>query len=232
MLKSKTKTDPYVTNDFGLVFDMDGVIVHNNDWHLKSWLQFAKKLGMDLTEADFPEKIFGKTNEQILEKAFPQAGLAQWEIWSLEKEALYREMFAPHFELAPGLLPFLEKLKAIQIPLAVASNAPLVNVDFAVNLGKIRSFFQVILYAGLVAKPKPAPDIYLKACELLGKNPKDCFVIEDSPTGLEAARLAGCQTIAITSTYPKSTLKPLANNVFDRFEEIQNFLLNASDHRK
>jgi beta-phosphoglucomutase len=211
-----------------IIFDMDGVIIHNNDWHLKSWLIFARQLGMQLTEEEFPTKVFGKTNEQILEKAFPQASENQLHAWSLEKEALYREMYSPHFQLADGLEAFLKNLKSANLKIAVASNAPLVNVDFALDLGKIRPYFDVVMYAGLVPKPKPAPDIYLKSAELLYQQPGDCYVIEDSPTGLEAARLAGCRTIAITSTYAKADLLPLADQVFDHFEEINAFLFSQN----
>jgi len=209
---------------YGVIFDMDGVIINNNDWHLKSWLVYAKKLGMALTAEEFPEKVFGKTNEQILAVAFPDADAAQLEAWSLEKEALYREIYAPDFKLATGLLSFLEALKQRNIPVAVASNAPLVNVDFALDLGKIRPYFDVVMYAGLVPNPKPAPDIYIKSAELLGLPAGACFVIEDSPVGLEAANKAGCRPLAITSTFPKEKLKPISERVFDSFDEIGAFV--------
>jgi len=209
---------------FGVIFDMDGVIINNNDWHLKSWLIFAKRLGMALTEDEFEDKVFGKTNEQILAVAFPDESEAQLKAWSLEKEAHYREIYAPDFKLADGLLPFLEGLKERKIPVAVASNAPLVNVDFALDLGDIRNYFDVIMYAGLVANPKPAPDIYLKSAELLGFEPQSCFVIEDSPVGLAAANAAGCRALAITSTFSQEKLTPISEKVFDSFDEIGAFV--------
>jgi HAD superfamily hydrolase (TIGR01509 family) len=212
---------------FAVIFDMDGVIINNNDWHLRSWMEYAQKLGIDLKPEEFPTRVFGKTNEQILAAAFPEASEAQLVAWSLEKEALYRKMYEPDFQLAEGLLDFLIRLKENKIKVAVASNAPLVNVDFALDLGKIRPYFDVVMYAGLVAKPKPAPDIYLKSAELLGKNPKECFVIEDSPTGLQAAVEAGCKPIAITSTYHEAGLRTLTNQVFSDFESIGNHVFGS-----
>lgn len=209
-----------------IIFDMDGVIIHNNDWHLKSWLIFAQKLGIDLKEEEFPTRVFGKTNEEILWAAFPDESPKQIERWALEKEALYREMYAPSFKLADGLLEFLESLKENQIPVAVASNAPLVNVDFALDKGQIRPYFQCIMHAALVPRPKPAPDIYLESARRLGFAPSDCLVIEDSPTGLQAALEAGCRTAAITSTYPGSELKALSSIVFDSFPEIRQRLFS------
>jgi len=161
-------SERFQNKKFAFIFDMDGVIINNNDWHLRSWLEYAHRIGMELNAEEFHRKVFGKTNEQILSVEFPDASEKQLVAWSLEKEALYREMYAPDFKLADGLPEFLEALKSKEIPIAVASNAPLVNVDFALDMGDIRSYFDVIMFAGLVPNPKPAPDIYLKSAELLG----------------------------------------------------------------
>lgn len=206
--------------NFGVIFDMDGVIVNNNDWHVTSWLAFADRLGIDLKEKEFHSKVFGKTNEQILEIYFPDASMAQLQTWALEKEALYRDMYRPHFKLADGLLDFLKSLKKQGIRIAVASNAPLVNIDFALDEGNIRPYFDAILYAGMVPNPKPAPDIYSKACELLGYPAETCYVIEDSPPGLKAAVAAGCKAIAITSTFPEDELRTLTPRIIHHFDEL------------
>jgi beta-phosphoglucomutase len=207
-------------SNYGLIFDMDGVIINNNDWHLSSWLVYAKRIGMELKEEEFHEKVFGKTNEQILAAAFPDMQEEQLVAWSLEKEALYREMYAPDFKLADGLLEFLDGLKSRNVPIAVASNAPLVNVDFALDMGNIRPYFDVVMFAGLVPNPKPAPDIYLKSAELLGFSPSDCYVVEDSPTGLKAAVAAGCKPVAITSTFPAEGLQTYTPFIVDSFHEL------------
>jgi beta-phosphoglucomutase len=203
-----------------VIFDMDGVIIDNNDWHLKAWMEYSRKLGMPLTEEEFPTRVFGKTNEEILIEAFPDADPDQILSWSLEKEALYREMYRPHFQLAPGLFEFLEQVKSAGLPMAVASNAPRVNVDFALDEGKIRDYFETYLYYGVVARPKPAPDIYLESCRRLGLDPSNCWVIEDSPTGIHAAVQAGCVAIAIASTFPADDLLRLTPHVFPNFNEI------------
>lgn len=212
----------------GIIFDMDGVIIDNNDWHLKAWMEFAQKLGIPLREDEFHTRVFGKTNEEILFDSFPNATPAQILNWSLEKEALYREMYKPHFQLAPGLRSFLEKVKKLGIPMAVASNAPKVNVDFALDEGNIRPFFNTYLYYGVVPRPKPAPDIYLEACHRLGLLPQECWVIEDSPTGITAAVDAGCIALGITSTFSTEEILRLTPFVFSDFEEITKFLLSEN----
>lgn len=199
---------------------MDGVIIDNNDWHLKAWMEYAGKLGIPLRAEEFHTRVFGKTNEEILLDAFPEANPDQILEWSLEKEALYREMYRPHFELASGLPNFLDQIKSAGLPMAVASNAPRVNVDFALDEGKIREYFDTYLYYGVVARPKPAPDIYLESCHRLGFEPSDCWVIEDSPTGIQSAVQAGCVAIGITSTFPGEDLLRLTPHVFPNFREI------------
>ena len=64
----------------------------------------------------------------------------------------------------------------------------------------MRSYFDVIVDGHQVNKPKPAPDIYLKAAELLNVKPTNCIVLEDSPTGIEAGRAAGMRLIGVETT--------------------------------
>lgn len=212
------------TPSSGFIFDMDGVIVHNNDWHMKSWLAYAGQLGIHLPPEDFPERVYGKTNEEILLRFFPDAG-ADWLLArSLEKEELYRRMYAPHFRLADGLTSFLDFLSNLGIPLAVASNAPMVNIDFALDNGQIRHYFSHILSAGMVSRPKPAPDLYELAARRLGFPPGNCFVLEDSPSGLGAAVAAGCRPLAITSTFSEEELRKFTPVVVGSFDQLSAWL--------
>ena len=71
-------------------------------------------------------------------------------------------------QMTPGLIDFLEQLKKANIPIALGTNAPWSNVEFTLKKGGILDYFQQIVYADLVSKPKPDPEIYLKAAELLG----------------------------------------------------------------
>ena len=210
-----------------VIFDMDGVILDNNDWHLKAWLEFARMIGIDLREEEAFTRIFGKTNREIILDAYPDTSETQVEKWSQEKEALYRDMYTPHFALAEGLLPFLEKLHTNNLKIGVASNAPIENVNFALDNGGIRKYFQAILHAGLVEKPKPAPEIYLKASAMLGFQASECLVIEDSPTGLKAAKAASCPSVGITSTFPVQTLAEFTDRIIGHFDELAPILFSA-----
>jgi HAD superfamily hydrolase (TIGR01509 family) len=211
-------------NISAVIFDMDGVLLDNNDWHLRSWLAYAEKRNIPLKAEDAYTRVFGKTNREIILEAFPDCDENTISAWSLEKEALYREMYQPHFALPEGLRDFLELLQEKKIPMAVASNAPMENIRFTLDSGMLNSFFDVLVWADLVERPKPHPDIYLKASSLLGFEPSQCLVIEDSPTGIRAALAAGCIPLAITSTYQQEELAAYTSLIAGSFPEISRYL--------
>jgi len=95
------------------------------------------------------------------------------------------------------------------------------------SLKGLRRFFPVIVSAAEVAHGKPAPDIFLRAAELLGAAPTDCWVVEDSKPGVTAALAAGMKVIAITNTHPANELGD-ATHVVETYEEIGRLLLPAS----
>lgn len=204
-----------------VIFDKDGVITDNNSYHFDAWQVFFQKYQVSVPAEDFHKRVFGKTNEEILVELFPgPLSQEQLEYWAEEKEAMFREIYRPHFVLTAGLHDFLEQLYKGNIPAAVATNAPQSNLDFTLDVGNIRHVFKAAITPKWVAKPKPAPDIYLKAAELLGAEPGHCVVFEDSFTGIEAARAAGCIVIGVGSTYPMEDLAKVCHHVIKDFTEI------------
>jgi beta-phosphoglucomutase len=194
-------TDSVVTAISAFVFDMDGVIVDSNPQHRLAWEAFNRRYGLATTEA-MHQRMYGRRNDEIVRDYFGQ-DLPDAEVAArgFAKEALYREMIAGRIEsmLVPGLRQFLERHQAI--PKAVASNAEPANVDFLLDRAGLRQYFQVVVNGHQVAKPKPHPEIYLRAAELLRVNPSRCVVFEDSYSGVEAARAAGIRVIGLRTTH-------------------------------
>jgi beta-phosphoglucomutase family hydrolase len=183
------------------LFDMDGVIADSNPYHRLAWEAFNRQHGLETTEAML-QRMYGKRNDQIVRDFFG-AGLADEEVTArgAAKEALYREMIADRVEsmLVPGLREFLEQYR--DTPKAVASNAEPANVDFLLQQTGLRPYFQVVLNGHQVSHPKPDPEIYLKAAELLQTEPAACIVFEDSHSGVAAGRAAGMRVIALSTTF-------------------------------
>jgi beta-phosphoglucomutase len=180
---------------------MDGVIADSNPHHRLAWEAFNRRYGLETTEA-MQQSMYGKRNDQIVRDFFG-AGLADEEVAArgTAKEALYREMIGDRVEsmLVPGIREFLERYR--ETPKAVATNAEPPNVDFLLDQTGLRPYFQVVLNGHQVSHPKPDPEIYLLAAELLQTEPAACIVFEDSHSGVEAGRAAGMRVIGLSTTF-------------------------------
>lgn len=201
------------------IFDMDGVIADSNPYHKIALRQFCEQHGYRLTETDLREKIYGRTNKDWIPAVFGEIDPERVRAFAQEKEALYREIYAPHIQPVPGLVEFLEKLEQAGIPRAVATSAPRENVDFTLEKTATMRFFDVILDESFVSKGKPDPEIYRKTAAALGLPPECCIVFEDSFAGVEAARAAGSRVVAITTTHTREEF-PSADIVIDDFKGL------------
>ena len=183
------------------LFDMDGVIVDSNPLHRESWAEYNRRHGVETTEA-MQQRMYGKRNDMIVRDYLGQH-LTDAEVFAhgAAKEKLYRELLGPRLTetLVPGLVGFLERYPAM--PKAVASNAEPANIEFVLQKAGLSRFFSVVVDGQQVANPKPHPDVYLRAADLLGIIAADCVVFEDSLGGVAAGLAAGMRVIGITTTY-------------------------------
>lgn len=198
-----------------LIFDMDGVIVDSNPMHRASWEVFNRRYGLATTE-EMHQRMYGKRNDEIVRDFFGD-GIAPEEVAARgrAKELLYREMMAGRTEemLVPGLRAFLERHR--DLPMGVASNAEPENVSFVLDEAGLGRYFRVVVDGHQVHNPKPHPDIYLRAAELLETEPASCIVFEDSHSGAAAGVAAGMRVIGL-----RTTLVNLPGTIFT----IDNFL--------
>jgi beta-phosphoglucomutase family hydrolase len=203
-----------------VIFDMDGVIINNGEFHFQAWKKFCDKHNISISKDKFKNKFFGRTNEEVLPELFGR-NLSTDEIKSLgeEKEEIYREIYKPHLQPVNGLIEFLKELKKKEIPVGIATSAPPENVDFVIDGLKIRSYIQTVVNESMVSTGKPAPDIYLEAARRLNANPENCVVFEDCLSGTKAAWQAGAKVVALTTTLPAEKHK-YAHRIVDDFETV------------
>lgn len=180
---------------------MDGVIVDSNRWHRLAWADYNRRHGIETDEA-MQQRMYGKRNDDIVRDFFG-AHLTDAEVYAhgAAKERLYREMIRPALNesLVPGVREFLQRHSGE--PVGMATNAEPENVEFLIEEAGLRPYFRVLVDGHQVPNPKPHPDIYLRAAELLGVRPCDCVVFEDSLPGIEAARAAGMAVVGLTTTH-------------------------------
>jgi beta-phosphoglucomutase family hydrolase len=190
-----------LTEGLALIFDMDGVIVDSNPVHREAWAAFNRRYGVETTDAML-ERMCGRRNDQIVRDFFG-GGLPAGEVAArgAAKEELYREMMASRMEemLVPGLRPFLDLYRGA--PMAVATNAEPENVDFVLDRAGLRPYFRAVVDGHQAIHPKPHPEIYQRAAALLQIAPANCIVLEDSHTGIAAARAAGMRVIGLRTTH-------------------------------
>ncbi len=195
------------SHQFAVIFDMDGVLVDSNPAHKIALEQFCAKHGFSLTEEELKERIYGRTNRTWLTNLFGELSEEKLSEYAHEKEALYREIFAPNIKAVKGLIPFLEELYHANILMIIGTSAPPENVTFTLSHTHTVKYFSHILDDTFVTHGKPHPEIYLKAVAKTGLPASQCIVIEDSLSGVEAGQKAGCKLIGITTTHPKEELK-------------------------
>jgi beta-phosphoglucomutase family hydrolase len=190
-----------LARELALILDMDGVIIDSNPVHRQVWAAYNRRFGIETDEA-MQQRMYGRRNDDIVRDFFgAHLTLREVRAHGAAKEQLFRETIGPVLNeaLVPGLREFLERHR--HQPLGVATNAEPENVDFLLDNARLRPYFRAVVDGHQVARPKPHPDIYLRAAELLGTPPPDCVVFEDSFTGIEAARAAGMAVVGVGTTH-------------------------------
>ncbi|GAB3644214.1 HAD family hydrolase [Spirosoma arcticum] len=202
-----------------VIFDMDGVIVDTNPHHRTAWRQYYQRYSKTLSDEDFVEHVSGKHNAHIVAHLFAGQTLTPDEVQRLsnEKEALFRELYRPDVVPVAGLIDFLKALKAGGVITAVATSAPVENLDFVIDALELRPYFDALLNESMVSRPKPDPEIYQKAMAMLGVEPGESVVFEDSMTGIQAAKASGATVVGVATTQTPDELRPFVNDVIRDF---------------
>jgi HAD superfamily hydrolase (TIGR01509 family) len=199
---------PDLTLPAAAIFDMDGVLIDSNPFHLRKWVALLKEHRIPFDEEELPKVILGHRNDSAFRHYFgEQLTREQMHELSEELEAKFRQAFAPHARPLPGLRRLMEECHASGIAMAVASSAVSKNVEFIVEALELRPYLRVILTGDEVSHPKPDPEIYLKTAAKLGVQPAACVAFEDSFVGVEAAKRAGMKCLGIASTFPAEDLR-------------------------
>jgi HAD superfamily hydrolase (TIGR01509 family) len=123
-----------------------------------------------------------------------------------QKEARYRELYAPHLRLLDGVDTFLKQLAERGIAAGIASAAPRKNREFVLNGLGLAARMGAVVGAEEVQRGKPAPDLFLEAARRLGCDPRATLVFEDAVLGVQAARAAGMSVCGVTTAEPSEVL--------------------------
>jgi beta-phosphoglucomutase len=189
------------------LFDLDGVIVDSMPLHVAVWREYLDLHSID--GADLLAHMHGARNDALVRVLFgPQLSDEEVFAHGAAKEALFRERLTARDHLVPGVTDFLHRYTSV--PKAVGSNAEMANIDHVLQGANLQRHFTAVVDGSQVDRAKPAPDIYWKAAERLGRAPAECIVFEDSPTGIAAGVAAGMRVVGVNTArladFPKVDL--------------------------
>ena len=182
------------------IFDLDGVIVDTAKYHFLAWKELAQSLGFDFTEEQ-NELLKGVSRVRSLEILLD---IGKVELSQEEKEKYLHEKNEQYLgyiakmdtqEILPGIPELLAFLKTEKIPFALGSASK--NARLILENLSLLEDFDAIVDGNDVSTAKPDPEVFLIAAEKLGKDPKECIVIEDAFAGIQAANSAGMTSVAI-----------------------------------
>ncbi|MCW3466909.1 HAD family hydrolase [Chitinophaga nivalis] len=191
-------------SDKAFIFDMNGTMINDMEYHLDGWHRMLNKLGANLTREVVRSHMYGK-NEELLVRIFGNERFTLPEMLAIahEKEVIYQEAFRPYLALIDGLPAFLEQAQQAGIPMAIGSAANNFNIDYVLDNLAVRPYFKAIVSAEDVVSSKPDPEVFLKCAAALGVAPADCIVFEDAPKGVEAAANAGMEAVVLTTMHTR-----------------------------
>ena len=221
----------------GIIFDFNGTLFFDSHMHYEAWRLYSKKLrGYEFSDKEMREKMFGRTNADIIEYAIGKKPSKEMVIkLAKEKESMYRDMCRKdrkNMALAPGAENFLDFLKNNNIPRTIATMSEWDNVEFYIKEFNLARWFDIdkIVYSNGKIPGKPAPDIYEIAAKNLNLTPKDCVVVEDAISGINSAHNAGIGMIIASASIEKDSLYesiPYVNKIIHSFNDINKNIFNC-----
>ena len=183
-----------------VIFDLDGVLTDTAVYHYQSWKAIAAKFEYDLSELD-NEKLKGVSRAESLRLIMQWASvsLPQEEIPQLlqEKNDHYLLLINElgQNDILQGVLDFLTLLESHNCAMAVGSSSK--NAPFILEKLGLASRFAAVIDGNGVKNTKPDPEVFLNAAHQLQVLPENCLVVEDAPSGIQAAKAAGMKVVGV-----------------------------------
>ena len=182
----------------GVVFDMDGLMFDTERLAIEAWTFAGKQIGLNVTE-DMVVKTLGlnteDTNRVLIDELGTDFDLSATRKIRIDYVTSYIENNG--MPVKTGLVELLDYLNRNDYKIAVATSSEKETALFNFNKAGISKFFDKIVCGDMIKRGKPEPEIYLRACEIIGIDPSECLALEDSPMGILSAYRAGMKPVMI-----------------------------------
>ena len=203
----------------GIIFDLDGVLIHTDEFHYRAWKTIADKIGAPF-DRERNNLLRGVSRmeslEIILEKVSKKYTAEEKKALAEGKNGIYRELLKTltRADVAEEVRLTLAELKAKGWKLAIGSSSK--NARFILEQVELINEFDAISDGNNIANSKPDPEVFLKAAEYLGLEPADCYVVEDAGAGIAAANAGGFASIGMGA----AANDPAAKYVIATFSDL------------
>lgn len=207
-----------------IVFDMDGVIFDSEKLYRKHWMITGAEYGIpEDTMRELCNLIAGSTkerNEKLLKSRFGD----DFDYTTFRSKTMNRmdqDILENGLDLKPGVVELFRYLKDNDYKIGLATSTQEERAKRNLTNAGIIEYFDYIVYGGVVANGKPAPDIYLKACEELGVRAEEAMGIEDSINGVKSSAAAGLYTIMVVDLIePTEEIRPMTQQIYNSLFEV------------
>lgn len=185
-----------------VLFDFDGVIADTENYHVAAWQRTLARLGWEVSD-ELAARAAEVDDRQFLSDLFARRKVAEGDVegWVRRKQELTAALLAESPRLYPGVSALVDRLRG-QVRLAVVSTTWRENIQTVLRAASLADAFDVLVGKEDVRAAKPEPEGYLLALERLGVPGAEAVALEDSATGLAAARAAGLRTVAVGHRLP------------------------------
>jgi beta-phosphoglucomutase len=198
---------PKLSDFSAVIFDMDGLVLDTETTYFVAWQEAAKAMGYTLSE-HFCLSLSGLHYKDIELKLMAWCGAGfNLQAFNQLSGLYWREhVYAHGINIKHGFTRLLEFIVERKIPYCLATNSRAVNAYECLQLAGLKDVFSTIITRDDVQHGKPAPDIFLKAADVLRVPISRCLVLEDSHSGIMAASRAGAFSVFVPSSEPVDPL--------------------------
>lgn len=205
-----------------VIFDCDGVLVDSEPLINRVEAEYFTSLGFHTTPEEVRALFKGKTVQNVVDALQNRLGTPLPATVAYDWGTSVALALTTELRAIPGVEPVIKRLHAAGVPICVASQSPLPRVRISLRAtGLERYFGDDVFTASMVERPKPAPDIFLFAAQRMGVDAQNAIVIEDSPSGVLAARAAGMQVYGYAADEDAGALKNAGAQVFYSMDELR-----------
>ncbi|BAP31150.1 phosphatase YniC [Chryseobacterium sp. StRB126] len=183
-----------------VIFDMDGVLVDSEGFWAKAEREVFSSYGVQITD-ELAAQTKYMTTKQVTEFWYGRFPWENLDVPTLEQEVVSRviELIRSEDCTMSGIQEFIKDIKSKEYKIGLATNAPLRVADAVLEKLQVRDYFDTVHSSEFEEQGKPYPAVYLSSARQLGIPPEYCIAIEDSHSGLKAAKAAGMKTVVFTN---------------------------------